>query len=340
MTETCTTTGTRAAPARPATGPPAPGAPLPGAVLVDGPAVQADLLRSCRALRAEAEVEPRVVLVAVDHDDPLLLANVALHRKVLGAAGIDVDVRVLPPGTQREELSAHLSGLEPGSTDAALVLLPLPEHLDVRLALSVLDPVLEVEGLHPAHAARLLPVDLGGSAPRPVAVQAVLEALASVGRTLEGARVVVLTDRHLMETNPVANLVARVAAPAMTPLSASVALVPRDHPHAREQCLAADVLVVSVEEAGVVDAGWVSAGTAVIDFNPVVIGFRTGPSGTPAPLLAGGVDPVSVGQVAAVLAAVPGGVGPVMLGLLARRVVEAAVSRRRSSRAARPAGDR
>jgi methylenetetrahydrofolate dehydrogenase (NADP+)/methenyltetrahydrofolate cyclohydrolase len=207
-------------------------------------------------------------------------------------------------------------------------LLPLPRHLDVRGALAALDPEHEIEGLHPLHATGLLSVSPTPPRRRPVAARAVLAALAEYGVDLDGAVVTVLTDQELMETNPVANLVARVAAPGMLPLTAAVNLVSYDHPRAQVLAALADVLVVSIQVPRLVTADWVRPGAVVVDFNPVVIGMREVPGNPPQiqPMIVGGVDLASVRGRARLVAPIPGGVGPVMLGLLAAEIVDAAVA--------------
>ncbi|MEP7765651.1 tetrahydrofolate dehydrogenase/cyclohydrolase catalytic domain-containing protein [Sanguibacter sp. 25GB23B1] len=306
-------------------------APPTVGTIFDGAAAQAELLEEARDLAARSRVVPRLVLVAIDSANPLLPVNVALHTKVLGAAGVDVSTTLLGPATTADELQATVAGIQADPTvDVLMVLLPLPEHLDVREVLSWIDPDREIEGLHPEHARGLLAVSLAGEqARRPVAAEAVMHVLGKLEVDLSDATVVVLVDADLMAQNPVAHLVARAAAPAALPVSTAVVLVPHTHPRAAEISRMADVLVVSVEQTRVVTGDWISPGAVVIDFNPVVVGTRPHPKDPTRtlPVIAGGVDVADVSAVASSLCAIPGGVGPVMLGILAREVVRTAVRR-------------
>jgi methylenetetrahydrofolate dehydrogenase (NADP+)/methenyltetrahydrofolate cyclohydrolase len=78
----------------------------------------------------------------------------------------------------------------------------------------------------------------------------------------------------------------------------------------------ADILVAAAGRAGLIQAGYVSPGSVVID---------VGTNATADGGLAGDVDP-EVATVAAALTPVPGGVGPVTTALLLRHVTQAAAA--------------
>lgn len=308
------------------------------ATIFDGEAVQSELVRDARATAVRHGVVPRLALLAIASPDPLLPVTVSLHTRVLGEAGIDTEVVVLPPGSTGEELHSAVDAAQADpAVDGVMVLLPLPDHVDIRDALAWIDPEREVEGLHPEHARALLAVSPAGGR-RPVAAEAVLEVVRRLELDLTDASVVVLVDAGLMANNPVANLVARAAAPAALPVTTALTIVPVTHPRAAELSRSADVLVVSVETAGIVTADWVAPGAVVIDFNPVVVGSRPHPVDPDRrlPVIAGGVAVDDVASVAGTVCAIPGGVGPVMLGVLAREVVALAVRRRTGGEAPGP----
>ena len=77
----------------------------------------------------------------------------------------------------------------------------------------------------------------------------------------------------------------------------------------------ADILVVSVGRPGLVGAGMVKAGAAVVD-----VGVNRLPDGT----LVGDVDTAAVAERAGHLTPVPGGVGPMTVAMLIENTVKAA----------------
>jgi len=296
------------------------------ATLIDGRPLQQRLVVPAVATAAAAGVRPRVALLSVDHPQPMLAINRGLHVRTLTAYGIECHDVTLPAGSTAADLLAavDLANADP-QVHGIMVLMPLPDGFEVREVLAAIEPDKELEGLHPQHSAGLVPSNVRDErALLPLVGEAVLLALADAGLPLEGRAIVLLTEEQLMASNPVANMVARVAAPALLPLDAPLSLVPIDHPDARTLASAADVLIVSLERPEVVTADWVKPGATVVDFNPVLVGTTTRHDGTVVPVLRGGVDTADAARVAGAILPVPGGIGPVMLGLLMRNAARAA----------------
>ncbi len=292
------------------------------AQLIDGRRIQQDILERVTRSLQESLVVPTIALVMVENDDPMAGANFRLHHKVLTGAGLLVKSVVLPARTTRADLLDRIRLLNADvDVDAIMTLMPLPGHLDIRAALAAIDPDKEVEGLHPVHTARMSPLSCEPPSRVPVVPLSVLTMLASIGFNPSEAQVVTLVDPELMESNPVAKYVARVGAFANLPPGAAGAVVPYTHPKAIEICRGADLLIVSVTKPGLVTAEWVKPGATVIDFNAICVATE------PHVRLVGGVDLESVGAVAAAISPIPGGIGPVMLGVLAEQIARVAGER-------------
>ena len=299
------------------------------ATLLMGKTIQQSLVTSSMADAVAAGVRPAVSLISVHHDDPMLAINRQLHLKTLEAYGFDCDNVVLPAGADAAALDAVIESrnAEPG-VHGIMVLLPLPAHLSIRAVLPKIARAKELEGLHPEHSVALLqsnepPAD----AVLPLVGEAIRIALDHYGIPLEHRNIVLLTEESLMRSNPIANMVVRCAGPAMLPPSSPLSLVPIDHRDARRLAVAADILIVSLERPEVVTADWIKPGATVIDFNPSLIGFQERQEAglPPLPVLRGGVLTADVATVAGFVMPIPGGVGPVMLGILMRNAVLAAL---------------
>lgn len=304
--------------------------------IINGRSLQQRLVAPSLAAATAAGVRPRISLISVASEDPMLPINRELHLRTIALYGIECEEVTLPDDAS---LAVLIRVVEERNEDpdvhGIMVLMPLPAHISIRDVLPAISAEKELEGLHPAHAASLLSSNRQDpDAVLPLVGEAVLLILAEHGIPLENRNIVLLTEEPLMRNNPVANMVARYAAPAMLPPSSPLALVPIDHPEARKLAAAADVLIVSLERAEVVTSGWIKPGATVIDFNPTLIGFTTSDEGVASPILRGGVVTHDVAFVAGHLLPVPGGVGPVMLGLLMRNAAIAAVRSRESIPAA------
>lgn len=298
--------------------------------ILDGRAVQRQLLEKAAAAIAEAGITPEVALISVAGSDPMVSVNMRLHRRTFQRTGMRVRSIELPADTTQQALTGLIERLnDDNEVDVIMTLMPLPAHLDIRAVLAAIAPEKEAEGLHPAHAARLSPISVLPPSRLPVVPMAVLHLLGQVDFNPSGMQLVVLTDPDITETNPVAKLVARVAAFAALPPDAAGANVPLSHPRAAGLTRAADLLIVSVQQPRVVTGDWIKPGAVVIDFNPICEGMEPHPRapGRLVPRLAGGVDTESALRVARALAPIPGGVGPAMLGVLADQIVTVALER-------------
>jgi len=262
--------------------------------------IRADVAEEVRTLGA---VGIATVLVG---DDPASETYIRLKHEAANEAGMTaVDVR-LPPEISEDDLLVKVEELNADeSVDALLVQLPLPDHIDEARVIRAIEPVKDVDGLHPFNAGQLLlgrPSLVGAT---PVGVMALLE---GHGVALDGARAVVI-GRSDIVGKPMAQLLMQA--------NATVTIC---HSHTRElghHTLDADVLVVAAGRAGLVSPEMVKPGGVVVD-----VGMNRTDAG-----LVGDVDP-GAAEVAALITPVPGGVGPMTIACLLQNAVRCARFRR------------
>jgi methylenetetrahydrofolate dehydrogenase (NADP+) / methenyltetrahydrofolate cyclohydrolase len=274
------------------------------AELMDGRAL-AERIRGeiAHEVRELGEIGLATVLVG---DDPASDIYIRLKHKAAGEVGINAkDIR-LPSQTTEEELLEQVRELNDDDViDGLLVQLPLPDHIDEPRVIRALDPMKDVDGLHPLNFGQLTlgrPTHVGAT---PVGIMRLLE---EYDVPVEGARAVVV-GRSDIVGKPVSLLLLHANATVTTCHSRTrnLSSVTRE----------ADVLVVAVGKAGVVGPGDVREGATVID-----VGMNRGEDG-----VVGDVDP-AVAEVAGLFTPVPGGVGPMTIAMLLRSAVRAARYRR------------
>jgi len=258
-------------------------------------------------IREEVKVEigelgdVRLATVLVG-DDPASQIYIRLKHKAADEVGIQALDRRLPAETSEDNLVELVEELnEDDSVDGILVQTPLPEHIDEARVMRTLDPMKDVDGLHPFNAGQLFfgRQTLVGATPR-----GVMHLLGEYRIPVVGARAVVV-GRSLIVGRPLSMLLLHA--------NATVTIC-----HSRTQDLArhtldADVLVVAVGNAEIVTPDMVKAGSAVVD-----VGMNRTESG-----LVGDVDP-DAADVAAFLTPVPGGVGPMTIACLLENAVRCA----------------
>src|SRR5438132_13214838 len=156
------------------------------ATLMEGPPL---------AVRIRAEVADEVhelgglgLVTLQVGEDPA--STIYLRRKHEAAqeAGIASDDRKLPEDVSEAELLALVAELNADeAVDGILVQLPLPPQLDEARVIRAIDPVKDVDGLHPFNAGQLY---LGHPTIVPATPLGIMELLAEHSVPLEGAAAV------------------------------------------------------------------------------------------------------------------------------------------------------
>ncbi len=276
------------------------------AQILDGKALAATIkveLKERVAALAEQGIVPGLGTVLVG-DDPGSHSYVAgKHRDCaqVGIASIQVE---LPASTTAAELQARITEL---NTDPActgyIVQLPLPGDLDDNWALGLVDPDKDADGLHPSNLGRLV---LGETGPLPCTPRGIVELLRRNGVGLSGAEVVVI-GRGTTVGRPLGLLLTRKSE------NATVTLCHTGTVDVAAHTQRADIVIAAAGRPGLVTAEMIKPGAVCVD-----VGITRTADG-----LVGDLD-ASVYEVAAWVAPVPGGVGPMTRAMLLSNVVERA----------------
>jgi methylenetetrahydrofolate dehydrogenase (NADP+)/methenyltetrahydrofolate cyclohydrolase len=274
------------------------------ATLMDGTALAARLRGELKGDIAElGRVGLATVLVG---DDPASEIYIRLKHKAADEVGIEPIDHRLPSTTAEDELVELVEELnENDEVDGILVQTPLPEQIDEARVMRAIDPMKDVDGLHPFSAGQLY---LGRQTLVPATPLGVMHLLDEYRIPIAGQSAVVV-GRSTLVGKPVALLLLQA--------NATVTIC-----HSRTEDLArhtldADILVAAVGLPGVITADMVKQGATVVD-----VGITRTDAGVSGDVEAG------VADVAGFLTPVPGGVGPMTIAALLGNAVRAARYRR------------
>jgi methylenetetrahydrofolate dehydrogenase (NADP+)/methenyltetrahydrofolate cyclohydrolase len=284
------------------------------AVVIDGRAVAAavrdEVARGVADFTALHGAPPGLATVLVG-DDPGSAVYVAAKQRACAEAGIASFDHRLAAGIPQRALAALLVELNADpAVSGVLLQLPVPPQLDGPALTGMIDAAKDVDGLTPINAGLL---SQGSPGLRPCTPSGVLDLLASIDASLEGAEAVVIGRSNLFG-KPMAQL-----------LLAANATVTTCHSRTRDLagvCRRADILIAAVGSPRLVGADWVKPGAVVID-----VGVNRLESG-----LVGDVDFDAVRAVARAITPVPGGVGPMTIACLLRNTLVAARAQRAAVR--------
>ena len=262
-------------------------------------AVKTELQIRVEALQAQGIV-PGLGTVLVG-DDPGSHAYVGGKHKDCAEVGIS-SIRIdLPADSTQVQVDARIAELNADPVVTGyLVQLPMPKHLDSHRVLELMDPGKDADGLHPLNLGRLV---LGIPGPLPCTPAGIVELLRRYEVPINGAHVVVL-GRGITVGRPLGLLLTRKSE------NATVTLCHTGTQDLSAELKRADIIVAAAGVPGIVKAGDVKPGAAVLD-----VGITRTHSG-----LVGDVDP-DVIDVAGFFAPMPGGTGPMTRAMLLANVV-------------------
>jgi methylenetetrahydrofolate dehydrogenase (NADP+)/methenyltetrahydrofolate cyclohydrolase len=267
---------------------------------MDGRALAARIREELQADVTEfGDVRLATVLVG---DDPASQVYIRLKHKHAQEVGIEALDKRLPQDTSEEELLELVQELnEDDSVDGILVQTPLPPQIDEARVMRALDPMKDVDGLHPFNAGQLF---LGFETLVGATPIGVMRLLGEYKIPIAGARAVVV-GRSVIVGRPLALLLLHA--------NATVTICHSRTDDLARHTLDADILVAAVGHLGLITADMVKTGAAVID-----VGMNRTEEG-----LFGDVDP-GVADVAGFLTPVPGGVGPMTIACMLENALKAA----------------
>ena len=272
--------------------------------ILDGKAVLAAIkleLTERVAVLAERGVVPGLGTVLVG-DDPGSAWYVNAKHRDCAEIGIASLRRDLPAGSTQEQVEQVVDELNADPACTAY-LVQQPTGLDEFAILSRVDPVKDVDGLHPHNLGALV---LGEPGPLPCTPIGIVELLRRHDVELAGADVVVI-GRGLTVGRPLGLILTRRSE------NATVTLCHTGTRDLAAHTRRADVVVAAAGVPDLVTAEMVNPGAAVLD---VGVARRAGK-------IAGDVA-ADVAEVAAWVSPNPGGVGPMTRAMLLRNVVAAA----------------
>ena len=239
-------------------------------------------------------------------EDPASTIYLRRKHEAAQGAGIQSEDRKLPSEISEDELLGVVAELNSDeAVDGILIQLPLPPHLDEARAIRAINPLKDVDGLHPFNAGLLY---LGRPTLVPATPLGIMALLAEHRIPVEGADAVVI-GRSDIVGKPIAHLLLQANATVTICHSRTVDL--------ERRTLEADVLVVAVGSPEFVTADMVKQGSVVVD-----VGINRTESGVVGDVASEAAD------VAAFMTPVPGGVGPMTIAMVLRNTVKAARYRR------------
>ena len=253
-------------------------------------------------LSKKAGKRPGLAVILVG-DDPGSQLYVNNKKKACAEVGIRSFSHHLPESVSQLELLALIDQLNNDpQIHGILCQLPLPDHIDTFTIICAIRPEKDVDGFHPVNVGLL---SLGRDSLLPCTPAGIMTLLRTYEIPVAGSHCVIIGR---------SNIVGKPIAQLMLQENATVTIAHSRTNDLPALCRQADILIVAVGRAGMIDASYVKKGAVVID-----VGINRTEQGK----TVGDVDFAAVSELTSAITPVPGGVGPMTIAMLLQNTVKA-----------------
>lgn len=250
-------------------------------------------------------IHPKLTVVLIG-DHPASKSYVSGKQKAADYVGMDSELIQLPVETTEAELLSLIDQLNQDSVvDGILVQLPLPEHIDEQLVIEAIRPSKDVDGFHPINIGKMM---TNQDTFLPCTPYGILTMLKLNDIDIAGKHAVIIGR---------SNIVGKPIGQLLLNENATVTYCHSKTANMKELVQLADIVIVAVGRARMIDASYIKEGATVID-----VGINRLDDGT----LTGDVDFDSVKERASYLTPVPKGVGPMTITMLLKNTIKAAIN--------------
>jgi methylenetetrahydrofolate dehydrogenase (NADP+)/methenyltetrahydrofolate cyclohydrolase len=246
------------------------------------------------------KVTPHLVVILIG-DDPASETYVKSKEKTSKSLGLKSTVIKKDASISEKELIDLIVSLnEDDDVHGILLQLPIPKHIDEEKVINLIDPLKDVDGFSNHHVARL---NKGLDALVPCTPLGIMEIFKEYNIDLQGKYAVVM-GRSQIVGKPMASLLLKE--------NATVTITHSRTKNMKDITKQADILVVAVGKAKMVDESYIKEGAVLIDVGISRIDGK----------LYGDIDFESVQDKASYITPVPGGVGPMTIAMLMKNTLK------------------
>lgn len=277
-----------------------------GAEIINGQLLAKELRENMKNEVTELKqkgLTPHLTVILIG-DDPASHSYVRGKEKASAEVGISSEIIRMDKTVDQKTLLTKIAELNKDeNVHGILVQLPLPNHIEEQKVIEAIDPAKDVDGFHPINIGRMM---VGQDAFLPCTPYGIIEMLKSKNIEIAGKHVVVMGR---------SNIVGKPMGQLLLNENATVTYCHSKTQDIKSYTKKADILIVAVGKANIVDASYIKDGAVVID-----VGVNRTEEGK----LTGDVDFDDVKEVASFLTPVPKGVGPMTITMLLSNTIKAA----------------
>ena len=272
-------------------------------------AIKEGLKKQIEALKAKTGGSPKLVALQIG-ENPASAVYLKSQKTTAEQLGIEYVLDVLPASATQAAAEKKIQDLNnDAGVNGIIVQLPVPQQIDAKKLVNLIDPSKDAEGMHPGNLGNML---LGKWGLAPCTASACLTLIESTGVNLYGKEAVIVGHSDIVGKPLSLMLLSKFATTTVCHIATGERGVLADH------VKRAEILVVAVGKAALIKGSWVKEGAIVIDVGINKVGDT----------IVGDVEFQEAQERAAFITPVPGGVGPLTVTMLMQNVIKAACLQR------------
>lgn len=272
------------------------------AIILDGQKVANQLAEKLKVQVRHLSRTPILIIISFGNNPE---NKIYLDKKINRGAQVGIKIKVhhlVASTTERSVIDLIQHYNQDRLVSGIMVQLPLPEQISYYHLVRAINPLKDVDGFNEQNVGRLWNGDSNFIAP--ATPRGILSLLSAYDLSLKGKHTVVMGR---------SNLVGKPLAGLCLAKDSTVTLTHRKTTNMRKITQSADILVVAIGQAQMVDQSYVKPGAIVID-----VGINTTAQG-----LMGDVNFSAVKEISSYITPVPKGIGPMTVISLLENVVKA-----------------
>tara|TARA_B100000945_G_scaffold80469_1_gene62083 strand:- start:7416 stop:8300 length:885 start_codon:yes stop_codon:yes gene_type:complete len=276
--------------------------------------IRSEIAEDVDVFKNKFDITPKLAVILVG-DDPASQVYVRNKQRSAISVGMDaVDYKFSSNDTGASVIDLIKQLNNDSMTHGILVQLPLPQNFDKDLIINSIDPLKDVDGLHPFNVGL---VSLGQPRFIPATPYGISEMLIRNNLEVEGTNIVIIGRSNIVGI-PLGNLFVQ----KMKNFNSTITICHSNTKNISEYTQKADIVMAALGRAKFLTVDMVKENSVIIDVGINRIEDNSKKSGY---RLVGDVDYDSmIGHVKAITP-VPGGVGPMTIAMLLKNTYKASV---------------
>ena len=266
--------------------------------------IKEELKAEVESLKSKIGTVPKLVAVQIG-ENPSAAVYLKAQNNVAAKLGIEYVLDTLPKETSQQDAEKVIKELNSDKSVSGIILItPVPEQIDAKKIVNLINPIKDAEGMHPSSLGQVL---LGKWQVAPCTASACFSLIESTGVNLYGKEVVVVGHSEIVGKPLSLMLLSKFATTTVCHIGTG------ERGALPEHVKRAEILVVAVGKAGLIKGDWIKEGAIVVDVGINKVGDK----------IVGDVEFEGASNRAAHITPVPGGVGPLTTTMLMKNTVEA-----------------